>query len=253
MEFIFKSDALPTITQFTSPSTALVPMVATAVCATVFTARTAAAFAHCFQFFFIFCSFLYPVGTIHFMIFSVTQLPVIACAIGDKVELSVLAVDAHHAKAGALGGVLGFGVVYGGAALIPLPENPFPVCVVGGDGFIVAAHIQVGDAHAPEPGLFHKAEAVVAVSLLRLQGDLLPADGAVLRFFPEPGRRPAQRRWIALSALRHRGQLEGELGVVPLVTFDHSFLGIHLFPATAGVFPLRCPSLCNRSSFFNRR
>ena len=66
------SEALPTITQFTSPSTALVPMVATAVCATVLTARTAAALPHCFQFFFIFCSFLYPVGTIHFMIFSVT-------------------------------------------------------------------------------------------------------------------------------------------------------------------------------------
>ena len=37
------SDALPTMSQFTSPMTALVPMVATAVWATVLTARTAAA------------------------------------------------------------------------------------------------------------------------------------------------------------------------------------------------------------------
>nr|DAI40516.1 MAG TPA: hypothetical protein [Caudoviricetes sp.] len=44
------AEALATTAQLTSPSTALVPIVATAVCATVFTARIAAALIHFFQF-----------------------------------------------------------------------------------------------------------------------------------------------------------------------------------------------------------
>ena len=48
-----RADALATITQFTSPNTALVPMVATAVCATVFSALMPAAFSHCLKFVFI--------------------------------------------------------------------------------------------------------------------------------------------------------------------------------------------------------
>nr|DAM06522.1 MAG TPA: hypothetical protein [Caudoviricetes sp.] len=44
------AEALATTAQLTSPSTALVPIVATAVCATVFTARIAAALSHFFQF-----------------------------------------------------------------------------------------------------------------------------------------------------------------------------------------------------------
>ena len=45
------ADADATATQLTAPSTALVPMVAMAVCATVFTARTAAHLIQFFQFF----------------------------------------------------------------------------------------------------------------------------------------------------------------------------------------------------------
>ena len=44
------SEAEPTTSQLTSPITADVPIVATAVCATVLTALTAAAFAQFFQF-----------------------------------------------------------------------------------------------------------------------------------------------------------------------------------------------------------
>lgn len=49
--------ALPTAIQFTSCITAATPIVATAVCAMVFTALTAAAFAQSFQFLML-CSFL---------------------------------------------------------------------------------------------------------------------------------------------------------------------------------------------------
>ncbi len=44
------ADVLSTTSQFTWSSSALVPMAATAVYATVFTARTPAAFSHFFQF-----------------------------------------------------------------------------------------------------------------------------------------------------------------------------------------------------------
>ena len=45
-----RAAAEPTMTQFTSPSTAAVPMVAAAVCATVFSARTPAALIHVITF-----------------------------------------------------------------------------------------------------------------------------------------------------------------------------------------------------------
>ena len=48
-----RTEAEATAIQFTSPMNADVPTVATAVCATVFTARTPAAFSHFLKLFFI--------------------------------------------------------------------------------------------------------------------------------------------------------------------------------------------------------
>ena len=59
------ADADATAIQLTSPSTADVPMVATAVCAIVFTALTAAAFVQFFQFLMMFSSLfdVVPIST----------------------------------------------------------------------------------------------------------------------------------------------------------------------------------------------